>query len=53
MMREEIIEQWRIKLRPIIAEVMNNLQAEETRRAMYYESIRARKRRTKQSIPNK
>lgn len=46
MIKEEIIEQWRIKLRPIIAEVMNNLQAEENRRELY-EIIQSRKRNTK------
>ena len=51
MTKEEIIEQWRIKLRPIIADVMNNLQAEETRRAMNV--IRTRKRDIKPSISTK
>lgn len=46
MTKDEIIWEWRQKLRPIIAEVMNNLQAEENRRELY-EIIQSRKRNTK------
>ena len=53
MTKDEIIWEWRRKLAPVVKDIMDRLTAEETRRAMYYESIRARKRRTKQSIPNK
>lgn len=52
MTKDEIIWEWRRKLAPVVKDVMDRLTAEETRRTIN-ESIRARKRRIKQGIPNK